>query len=135
MKKFLIVLLLAMGIATTAEAQVMKYRATDVAFRYEISSGNWSNWSDWEKSSVLVVLNLNNATVQIYSQETQEFDIVGSVSDWTSDSKGGQQFEVSCVDKDGKRCHMRFRKQGDGQLQLYVDYSDFMYVYNIEPRQ
>ena len=135
MKKFLIVLLVAMGIAATADAQVVKYRATDMAYKYETSNGNWSNWSDWQSSSVLVVINFTNETVQIYSQETQEFDIVGQVSDWKSDNKGGQMMEVSCVDKDGKRCNMRFRQQSDGQLQLYVDYRDFMYVYNIEKRQ
>lgn len=135
MKKFLIMLLLAVGIATTAEAQVVKYRATDVAFKFQTNDGSWSQWSDWESCSVLIVLNLNNATVQIYSKETQEFDIVDKVSDWHNDSSGGQQFEVSCVDKEGKRCNMRFRRQNDGQLQLYVDYRDFMYVYSMELRE
>lgn len=135
MKKLLLVLLLVIGIATTAEAQVAKYKATDVAFKYQNDNGYWSDWSDWQKVNILIVLNLNNSTVQIYSSETQEFDILNNVSDWHSDGGGGQQFEVSCVDKDGKRCNMRFRKQNDGQLQLYVDYRDFMYVYSIELRE
>ena len=135
MKKFLIVLLLAIGVATTAEAQVVKYRATDVAFKSQNSYGSWSDWSDWNQVNILIVLNLNNSTVQIYSQETQEFDIIEQVSGWQNDSKGGQTMEVSCVDKNGLRCHMRFRRQNDGQLQLYVDYRDFMYVYSIELRE
>ena len=134
MKKFLIVLLLAMGIATTAEAQVAKYRATSLAFKAQNSYGDWGEWSDWENVNILIVLNLNNNSVQIYSQKTQEFDIIDRVSDWQNDN-GGKTLEVSCVDNDGLRCHMRFRKQHDGQLQLYVDYRDFMYVYAIEPRE
>ena len=135
MKKILIVLLLTIGIATTAEAQVAKFRATEVAFKAQNSYGNWGNWSDWENCSILIVLNRNNNTVHIYSKETQEFDIVNTISDWHNDGDGGQQLEVLCVDKDGLRCSMRFRQQNDGQLQLYVDYRDFMYVYNIEPRE
>ena len=134
MKKFLIVLLLAIGIVATAEAQVVKYRATDVAFKSKNSYGNWSNWSDWEPCSVLIVLNRNNSTVQIYSKEQQEFDIIETIADWYNDNDGGSQFEVSCVDKDGLRCHMRFRRQNNGTLQLYIDYNDFMYVYCMELR-
>ena len=99
MKKFLIVLLLAMGIATTAEAQVAKYRATSLAFKAQNSYGDWGEWSDWENVNILIVLNLNNNSVQIYSQKTQEFDIIDRVSDWQNDN-GGKTLEVSCVDND-----------------------------------
>lgn len=134
MKKFLLALMLVLGVATAANAQVVKYRATDFAIKAQNSNGTWTDWSDWQKTSVLIVVNFNNSTVQIYSQETQEFDIINKVSDWHTDGDGGQQFEVSCVDKDGLRCNMRFRKQNDGQLQLYVDYRDLMYVYSMEQR-
>lgn len=135
MKKLFLLLLFVLGVATTAEAQVVKYRATDLAFKSKNEYGNWSAWSDWQSCSVLITLNLNNSTVQIYSQEMQDFDIINKVSDWHNDSDGGSQFEVACVDKDGLRCGMRFRKQRDGQLQLYIDYRDFMYVYSIELRE
>lgn len=134
MKKFLLALLMFVGVATVANAQVVKYRSTDFAIKTQRSNGSWTEWSDWQSCQVLVVVNFNNSTVQIYSQETQEFDIIEKVSDWHNDGDGGQQFEVACVDKDGLRCNMRFRKQNDGQLQLYIDYRDCMYVYNIVQR-
>ena len=134
MKRLLLALLMVFGVATAANAQVAKYRATEFAIKTQKSNGYWTDWSDWQKTSVLIVMNLNNSTIQIYSQQTQEFDIIETVKDWHYDDQGGEQFEVACVDVDGLRCHMRFRKQRDGQLQLYVDYSDLMYVYAIEER-
>ena len=131
MKKFLLALLMVLGVATVANAQVTKYRATSFSYKMQQSNGSWTDWSSWESSSVLIVVNTNNDSVQIYSKETQEFDILKVVSDWHNDGDGGQQFEVACVDKDGLRCHMRFRKLNSGDMQLYVDYSDCMYVYNI----
>jgi len=135
MKKFLCVLLLALGVATTVDAQVVKYRATDVAYMSQNDNGSWSQWSAWEKVSMLIVMNLDKAIVQIYSSEPQEFDIVNTVSDWKSDSEGGQQIEFLCVDKNGLRCNMRFRVQSDGLMQMYVDYRNVIYAYVIEPRE
>lgn len=113
-------------------AQVYKYVSTDFSWRYYDSvSRRWTSWSDWEDCSVLVVLNFNRETITIYSKEVQEYDIV-SYEDVKDDNEGGQSLKLICVNEDGLRCHIRIRTLSNGRRQLYVDFNDMMWVYNID---
>jgi len=131
MKRFFLTLFFAVAVCLSF-AQTYKYKATEVALKtYE--NGRWSKWSDWEDVNILVVINSDKDVITIYSNQTQEYDIVEYLSE-EEDSDGGTQVKWLCVNEDGSRCHIRIRKQSDGQLQLYVDFSDLMFVYNIESR-
>ncbi len=118
--------------ANEAKAQIHKYRTTDFAYK-ELINNNWTDWSEWESSDILVVINLDREIINIYSDEMQEYDIY-EWGEFEDDGKGGETLEFKCVNKDGLRCGIRVRKQHDGQLQLYVDFRDIMFVYNIEIR-
>lgn len=80
---------------------------------------------------MLVVLNFNRETITIYSKEVQEYDIV-SYEDVKDDNEGGQSLKLICVNEDGLRCHIRIRTLSNGRRQLYVDFNDMMWVYNID---
>ena len=131
MKKYLFVIL-ALCFCCYSYCEVLKYRATDVSYKYKNDYGYWTDWSKWEKNNILIVINSDKDVVTIYSSETQEFDIVEYLGE-TTDNDGGTSVKFLCVDKDGGRNHMRIRMINGG-WQLYIDYSDFMYVYSIEPR-
>ena len=128
MKK-LIALLLFVVCAFQVEAQVRKFYTTDFSYKY-YDGYRWSDWSEWDESSMLVVINFNKDLITIYSNEIQEFDIVEHLDSYDDDS-GGSNIKFLCVNEEGSRCHIRLRIQSDGGKQLYVDYNDFMYVYNI----
>lgn len=133
MKKFILFLLLfCFSIGITA--QTYKYRATQYAYKTTNRYGVWSNWSDWQNVSILVVVSLDREKINIYSQTTQEYDIYDAGNDWVSDNEGGRTWTLKCVNADGLRCEVRLRSQRDSQLQLYVDFSDMMWVYNIEQK-
>lgn len=109
--------------------QTYKYKATDLAIKtYEY--GRWSDWSDWERVDILVVINMDKDVITIYSKSTQEYDIIEYLGE-ENDRDGGSSVKFLCVNEDGSRCHVRIRMQKDGQRQLYVDFSDVMFVYNI----
>lgn len=134
MKKFLLALCaLLFCVGFEAEAQVYRFKATDFAYRVCDDDGYWSEWTDWEDCNLLVVVNVDREQIDIYSSEPQSF-IFYEVGDETEDSDGGTQVEFRCVDADGLRCTIRRRVQSDGQLQIYIDYSDISYVYCIEER-
>ena len=87
--------------------------------------------SDWKGCNILVVLNVDAERIDIYSNSTQQYDIY----DYTGkiyDDEGGTTQTFKCIDAEGMRCEVRFRQQYDGQWQLYVDYADAMWVYNIQ---
>ena len=132
-KLILIVSLLLCAASFESLAQNYKYMSTDFAYKVLKSNGYWSEWSDWEDSHCLININLDREEVNIYSDEPQEFTIYDS-SNTKLDANGGKQLKLKCVDSDGLRCVVRLRVQSDGQMQLYVDYNDLMYVYCIEER-
>lgn len=132
MKKLLIftILLVSLCMASVAHASVSKLTAYSVAYKYVDDDGQWTSWSDWEDCNILVVLNPDKLRITIYSNTTQEYDII-SVGDWESDGEGGEVTEYDCVDAEGLRCGVRWRIDKDGDEQMYVDYNDFCFVYNL----
>ena len=129
MKKALLTLLM-LFVSLGATAEVYKFQTTEFAFRTVDKRGNMGNWSDWEKCSLLIVINTNTDKVDIYSQTPQQYDII-DIGKPISDGQGGETFTISCVDEEGIRCGIRVRTQKDGELQMYVDYADACWVYNI----
>lgn len=111
-------------------ADILKLQATHLAYKYQNDYGYWSDWTEWESTSVLIVINTDTERVNIYSAEPQEYDIYDAGNE-EYDSDGGTTTKFQCIDKSGLRCTMRIREQSNGQLQLYIDYSDFMFVYNV----
>lgn len=132
MKKFLaiVIILLSSLAVSKSYAEVTKYTAYSLAMKTADNRGNWSKWSDWESCSILIVIDFDKERLTIYSHKTQVFDII-SYEDWESDGEGGRTMSLSCVDDEGLRCTLRYRQDKDGDLQLYVDYNNLMYVYNI----
>ena len=132
MRKFvLLILILLLGISSPLMAEVFKLTTTTVAFKhYNEAIKRWSDWSEWEPCSVLVVINADTDRIDIYSKETQQFDIIEDEGS-EPDEEGGEIMSWYCVDADGMRCRIRYRIDKDQEMQLYVDYSDFMYVYNV----
>ncbi len=130
MRRFLFIALLFSSLF--AHSQVYKYNATEFSVRVA-ERGYWGEWSEWEPVKILIVLNLEKERIEIYSKTPQEYDIV-EVLGTESDEKDGDSIRFLCVDEDGLRCNIRIRVQLDGTKQLYVDYKDAMWVYNISKR-
>ena len=130
MKKFLVftLLLFASVFASHAYAEVLKLKAYSFSARSTDRYGNWSDWSDWSDCNILVVSD-DDSRVKIYSEETQEYDIISSEE--IRDSKGVKATEFHCVDKNGLRCSLRLRVEKNDNIQLYVDYNDISFVYNV----
>ncbi len=132
MKKVILIFVLILGFAINSTAQTYKYYSTSFAYKAKNAYGYWSDWSDWDKSHCLITLSFDRNVINIYSDTPQEFDIYDSGGE--SDDENGSTLTYHCVDKQGLRCDIRFRKQDNGVLQMYIDYNDLMYVYCIERR-
>lgn len=134
MKKTLLLLIILFSISATITAQVYKYTTTSIAYKsLNESTQRWSDWSDWESCSMLVVININKDVVNIYSNEPQEYDIIQNLGQ-ESDNEGGEFLTWLCVNENGNRCHIRIRLLKDNSRQIYIDFSNFMFVYNIEEK-
>lgn len=127
-KLFLLICLLAT--VTVAQAEVIKLQATSYAYKYQNDYGYWTDWTDWEYTSVLIVVNTDNNRINIYSNTPQEYDIY-DYGRTQYDDDGGETTTLKCIDADGLRCEVRIRVERNGNRQLYIDYNDAMWVYNI----
>ena len=129
MKKLFLLICLLLAI-TAVQAEVLKLQATSYAYKYQNDYGYWTDWTEWEYSSVLIVINTDNDRINIYSKTPQEYDIY-DYEDSYRDKDGGETTTLKCIDADGVRCDVRIRIERSGNRQLYVDYSNIMWVYNI----
>ncbi len=130
MKKLVLMFLFAFVSILSIEAQTYYYRTTGFAMKHVNSYGSWTNWTDWEKSDMLVTIDYDNDIVRIYSPRRQTYQITNYVRRYT-DSSGGSQVEFYFIDQDGDRGSMRFRIETNGNSQLYVEFNDIMWVYNL----
>lgn len=130
MKKILAICFFLIGFITSAEAAVYKLRnfaiKEGIIDSYGINRG-WGEWSDWIKTDVNIAIDSKNSRVIIYSEKRQWFRVV-AVGNSYKDNNGGTQFGMNCYDQDGKKCLIRVRVDPDGDLQLYVEYNNVMYV-------
>jgi hypothetical protein len=119
--------------ADVAFSQIQKMKATAFTSRYLNSYQKWSNWGEIEKVSILVVLDLNNERIKIYSREEQEYDVISS-NDSFYDEDGDYFMEFVCINKDGLRCIVSFATiySRGGFQQVYIKFSDMQWMYYIE---
>lgn len=113
-------------------AQTYKYYSTDFAYKAKNEYGYWTEWSDWEESHCLITISLDRGVVNIYSSIPQEFDIYDDLGE--SYDNDGESYTLCGVDSDGLRCHIRLRRQNNGILQLYIEYSDAILAYCLTER-
>lgn len=126
MKKFILVImfgLLHFGIAQAQ--QIQWYKATEFAYKI----GN-NNWSDWEKVSINIKFDLSNDLVYIYSNKTQIYKVVRQLSSPYDNS--GTQIRYQVIDQDGDTGHLRLRIENSGNSQIYIDFADISWVYNVK---
>lgn len=117
----------------SAFSQVIKCKAKSVAFKEKDEyTGNWSEWSNWQDTNMLIVIDFSIDRIKIFSNEDQIYDIIQEKGTRT-DSDGDETLEWLCVNEDGLKCGVRLVKlnsQG-GTSHMYVDFANFMVVYNI----
>ncbi len=130
MRKLMLALLMILSLQAV-DAQVKKYRATSYSYKtYSYTYDVWTSWSDWYSCNINVYLNLNTDVITIYSNKTQVYKVYTS-SDAYRDDNGGTQVKFTVIDQDGDKGTVRLRVTDDGKSQLYVDFADIMWVYNI----
>ena len=119
-------------ISTKVFGQVYKLKSTAFSSKYKINEYKWSEWSDATESSVLITFDLTNDRITIYSKETQVYDIA-EYEGKTTDEDGDDMFSFFCIDKDGTKCRVKSLKLNsqNGRMQMYVNYNDMIWLYNI----
>lgn len=128
MKKYILLLILSIFSLSSMAQSVLWFRTTDFAYRVK-NYGEWSDWSDWERSSMKVKIDQSRDVIVIYSRETQIYRVT-EVLDPPYDPKG-EQVAFRVIDQDLDYGRIRLRIENNGNCQIYVDFNDLSWVYNV----
>ncbi len=110
-----------MLVPLTIKADDMWFKTSQLAIKI---AGEWSDWIP-----AVVKIKVAEDKVTIYSDEVQIYKIKYK-TDAPYDSNG-EQIAYRVIDHEGDWGNLRFRKQNNGQLQIYIDFSDISWVYDI----
>lgn len=128
MKKFLCVFFL-MCACITAMAHTYTFRATEIAIRTKFAYG-WSNWSEWQRCSVYIFINCDDGVISIESKVRQVYRILRNNGRYV-DRDGCKTFSFKFIDQDDDLGTMRLRIDPSGTSQIYIDFANMMWVYNV----
>lgn len=123
--KRLITLFIAL-ISITAFAETQWYKATEYAYKYTNQS-----WTDWYSCDVNIKFDLTNDLIYIYSNKPQTYAIYDIEKDSYTDSAGGKQVAFNVIDQDYDKGIVRLRVERNGNSQIYVDFANVSWVYNV----
>ena len=130
MRKKFILLLLSLFIGASAYAQVIWYKAYSFAYHQKTSYGYWTDWTDWYSCNIDVKIDWDNDYIIIYSNTPQRYVVTGYEGQG-KDSSGGTQAYFDVIDQDYDRGAIRLRVETNGNSQLYVDFNNIGWVYNV----
>jgi len=135
MKKltYIFIIIFTTVFCSNSFGQVVKYKADaySIKARNE-STGRWPEWPEWKKDYILITFDLDKARIKVFSKREQVYDIIESI-DKSVDEDGDTIYKFLCVDNDGLKCHLRIVKSRltAENKQLYVEFNDYKWVYNI----
>ena len=115
---------------TPIYAQSVWYFKTTEYASAKIENGKYT-WGDWEKSDMYIIMDLGNDIIKVLSKKNQKYTVYKSYGEYT-DNSGGDNLKFGVIDQDGDRCEIRFRKEQNGNSQIYVDYGNCAWVYNVK---
>ena len=129
-KIFVILIFLGMGLHQSY-SQTYKFATSGFSVLEKNEKGKWGKWTDLELVNLLVTLDTDKSRIIVYSQAIQLFEIVDYLPHEENETDGVYSF--TCKDNNGEDCTLSIitRKNQDNRKQLYINYDDRIFVYNI----
>lgn len=123
-KTFLLTLLIA--VSFTVSSQTWNLNASEYAYKVK-NYGVWSGWTDWIDCDLLI--QISPSYIVIHSNSRQAY----AIKSLLSVNNSYTLWKWQCVDYRSVPCIIRFKIDSDGN-QIYIDYSDASWVYNVTMR-
>lgn len=124
-----IVLFSTLSLTANTNNSYQYYKAYQYSQRYVTDSGYWTSWSAWKQVNINITFDLTNDVIWIFSAKTQKYSVYSS--DIYYDSDGEKVLRFYFVDQDGDKGHMRLMIRPSGTSQIYIDFSNMSWCYNV----
>ena len=128
MKKFIFIFLIIFGFVIFLNVHIQYYKTTSFA-EAKIYNGKYY-WGDWQSSDMVLTINLNTDVITIYSLKTQIYKVY-KTGDVFTDNKGGRQVTFYVIDQDYDKGTVRLRIESNGNSQVYIDFLNCAWCYNV----
>lgn len=99
------------------------------AYQYTQKMSYASDFDDWTTVNIPIVFNLTTDQIIIYSKRTQTYYIY-KYETYTS-NEGRRAVRFYFVDQDLDKGCCRLLIRNDGTSQIYIDFSNISWVYNV----
>lgn len=130
MKKYLLMLVMMIASISMYGQSQMNFRATSLAIAQVNEYTGKYVWSDWERTSVRISFDIDFDEIRIFSDMPQRYRVVTNEGTST-DASGGSQVRFKVIDQDNTRGYVRLRVERNGNSQIYVDFANVAWVYNV----
>jgi len=133
---FSVIMMLSLSFASVQNVNAQYYstqwyKTTAFASQtYNYYTQSWNDWTSWQESNMNIKFDLSNDIIVIYSPQIQIYSVFNVGTAYT-DTDGGQQIKFNARDGDGDRADIRLRIEKNGNSQIYVDYANMRWVYNV----
>lgn len=129
MKKIFTLLMLLLVFTSNAIPREMCYYSNFTSYKILINN-NWTEWTDWREYYVEIVFNTDSNTITIYDEDIVKVYKIYPIYEKSEDCNS-ITIKYKVVESENNCLYIRFRNQHDGIKQLYLDYKDLVYVYNL----
>ena len=126
-------LILTFAFSVDGYSQTYAYRAFSAAYKYK-ENGYWHDWTDWQEVSTVITIDYDNDVIRVYAETPQVYVVTNYDGEFT-DNSGGQQVQFSVIDQDYDRGKIRLRVEKNGNSQLYVEFADVIFCWNVRKIQ
>ena len=99
------------------------------AYQYTQKMSYESEFDDWTTVNIPIVFNLTTDQIIIYSQRTQTYYIYKYETYTSNEGLNAIRFYFVDQDVDKGTCRLLIRK--DGASQIYIDFANITWVYNV----
>lgn len=99
------------------------------AYQYTQKMSYASDFDDWTTVNIPIVFNLTTDQIIIYSKRTQTYYIYKCETYTSNEGRRAVRFYFVDQDLDKGCCRLLIRN--DGTSQIYIDFSNISWVYNV----
>ena len=129
MKKIVLILRLLLSFSIMY-SQEIEYYSNFTSYKRLVEKDKWTDWTDWREYYIEIVFNTDSNTITIYDTDIEKVYKIHPIYEKSEDSNS-TTIKYKVVESKNNCLYIRFRNQHDGVKQLYLDYKDLVYVYNL----
>ena len=112
-------------------AQTYKFQTSGYSVLEKNENGKWGDWSELDLITIPITLDTSKHRIVVHTAMLQLYTILSYAE--IEENKTDTIYSFACKDENGDACNLMIitRKQQGNRKQLYINYENRIYLYNI----